>query len=108
MRPLFAVAGSAVFVLILLGTTLLSTRTPLEQSAEDRAAAQRTCQKLVRERIPGGRFPFAANVEVRGVDHLRLSGSVDEGATRRNYECFLRRTGAGEYVSDSVTVWQSH
>jgi hypothetical protein len=108
MRPLLAVAGLAFFVLILLFTTLRSTRTPLEQSAEDRAAAERTCQMLVRERIPKGRFPFAANVEVRGVDHLRLSGSVDEGATRRNYECLLRRTGPGAYVSDSIMVWQSH
>jgi len=108
MRNIFVLAGLAFFVLILLYTTLRSTRTPLEQSAEDRAAAQRTCQMLVREQVPEGRFPFAANVEVRGVDHLRLHGSVDEGATRRNYECLLRRTGAGAYVSDSVAVWQSH
>lgn len=108
MRPIFALAGLALFVLVLLYTTLRSTRTPLEQSADDRAAAQRACWTLVRDRIPEGRFPSAANVEARGVDRLRLSGSVDAGATRRNYECLLRRTESGGYVSDSVVVWQSH
>lgn len=108
MRPLLALAGFALFVLVLLFTTLRSTRTPLEQSAGDRAVAQRTCWMLVRDRIPDARFPFAANVEARGVDRLRLSGSVDEGATRRNYECLLRRTESGTFVSDSVVVWQSH
>lgn len=108
MRSIFALAGFALFVLVLLYTTMRSTRTPPEQSAGDRAAAQRTCWILVRDRIPDARFPFAANVEARGVDRLRLSGSVDAGATRRNYECLLRRTESGTYLSDSVVVWQSH
>lgn len=108
MRPLFALAGFALFVLVLLYTTLRSTRTPLGQSEGEREAAQRTCQMLVRDRLPDARFPFAASVEVQGAERLRLSGSVDAGATRRNYDCLLRRDESGAWVPDSVTVWQSH
>jgi hypothetical protein len=108
MRPFIAITGFAIFILVLLFAALRSTGTPLEQSAADREVAQRTCQTLVRAQFPDARFPFAANMEVQGVDHLRLSGSVDSGATRRNYECLLRRTESGTYVSESVAVWQSH
>jgi hypothetical protein len=108
MRLLTAITVFALFVVVLLVATLRSTGTPLEQSAADREVAQRTCRTLVMAQFPDARFPFAANVEVQGVDRLRLSGSVDSGATRRNYECLLRRTESGAYVSDSVVVWQSH
>jgi hypothetical protein len=108
MRPFIAITGIAIFVLVLLIATLRSTGTPLEQSAAEREVAQRTCQALVRAQFPEARFPFAATMEVQAVDHLRLSGSVDSGTTRRNYECLLRRTESGAYVSDSVVVWQSH
>ena len=108
MRILFAVAGFTLFVVILLQVTLRSTRTPLQQPDADREAAQRTCRMLVRDRIPDARFPAAASVEAHGAERLRLSGSVDEGATRRNYQCLLRRDRSGAYVPDSVVVWQSH
>jgi hypothetical protein len=108
MRPFIAVTGFAIFVLVLLFATLRSTGTPLEQSAADREVAQHTCQTLVRAQFTEARFPFAANTEVQGEDHLRVSGNVDSGATRWNYECLLRRTESGTYVSDSVVVWQSH
>ena len=110
-RYAFLGAGAGFLVLLLLAT-LRSTSTPLELASEDRASAERSCHRAVRARIADARFPHAANVESRAGGALYLSGSVDGGvggeAVRRNYECVLRRDGAGSYAADSVRVWQSH
>jgi hypothetical protein len=109
----FAAPGlGALFILLLLFVSLRSTSTPLDLAADDRAAAQRTCQGAVRARVAGARFPHAAGVEARERVRLRLSGSVDAGSAsevvRRNYECVLDRDGSGGWAVDSVRVWQSH
>ena len=100
------------FLLVLLLATLRSTSTPLELAPADRSSAQLACQASVRARLPDARFPHDANIETRGTGHLHLSGSVDAGSpaqsVRRNYECLLRRDRSGDYVADSVLVWQSH
>ena len=110
-RYAFLGLGTGFLVLLLLAT-LRSTSTPLELASEDRAAAERSCHSAVRDRVANPRFPHAANVEARTGGVLLLSGSVDGGdpaqAVRRNYECVLRRDGAGSYAADSVRVWQSH
>jgi hypothetical protein len=108
----YAFAGVGVFVLLLLYLSIRSTPTPLDQSPDDREAAQRACQTSVLEEVPDGRFPFDANIEDQGEGRLRLSGSIDFGsgaqASRQNYECFLQRGPSGAYTADSVTVWRSH
>jgi hypothetical protein len=113
-RSRYAWAGLAVsFVLLLLYTTIQSTPTPLGQAPEDRLAAASACRRAVGEGVPDARFPLSASVASLGDGRLHLSGSVDSGsgvqAVRRNYECFLRRDPvAGDYVADSIAVWQSH
>lgn len=106
------VALGLAFSLFLLYTTLRSTDTPLDQAPEDREAAELACRNSVRTRVPDARFPLSSSVERVPDGHLFLSGSVDAGAdgqvVRRNYECLLRRDASGEFVADSVAVWQSH
>ena len=112
MRILLAITGLALFLGVLLITTLRSTSTPLEQSVADREIVQDVCRRSVRIQAPDARFPFDANVEAKAAGELRLSGSVDLGPEsqpiRRNYECVMRLDRPGEYVTDSVVVWQSH
>ena len=112
MRPFPALVGLGLFLIVLLFITLRSTRTPLDQAGEDRAAAQDACRTSVRAQAPDARFPFDASVEQQGPGRLRLSGSVDVGPesqpVRRNYECVLRLNASGVYATDSVVVWQSH
>jgi hypothetical protein len=113
-RRIYLGAAVAVgFVLVLLYATFRYTPTPLGQSSELRLAAARECQRAVREGVPDARFPIGASVKGLDGGRLQLSGSVDSGrgsqTTRRNYDCFLSFSpSTGEFVTDSVEVWQSH
>ena len=101
---------AACFIGFLVYTTMASAPpAPAERSG---AAAERACERAVRDSVAEARFPIAANAADLGGGRYRLDGVVDAGAAdqtvRRNYECVIRRDAAGAYVADSVRVWQSH
>lgn len=107
------VIAAACFAIVVIHTALRSATNPPDLSPEDRHVAVRECEDAVQGDIPDARFPFDPDVSEVAGGGLLLSGSVDSGsgitATRRNYECFLRKSSAsGAYRADSVEVWQSH
>jgi hypothetical protein len=104
---------AACFLALLVYATVVTTRAPSARAADPSAAgAERACTRAVAQRLPGSRFPFAADVTDQGPSRWALKGTVDArvaGETvRRNYDCLIGYDRATGYRADSVHVWQSH
>lgn len=112
-KPLKWVGAGTGFVLVLLYATMASMPdgppTGVEHTAEAAASA---CEASVGNDLREPHFPFAARATYLGDARYQLEGTVEEvlagERVRRNYRCFVHYSDARRYVTDSLTVWQSH
>jgi hypothetical protein len=111
--PLKWAIAVIAFVLVLMYSMIVTMPerppTGVEHTAEEAAAE---CEESVGEGLQEARFPFAATATYLGDARYRLNGTVEADVSgervRRNYECFVQYTEARRYLTDSLTVWQSH